>query len=400
MSEKYLVINAGSSSLKFSLYDMPIQKEIVSGYVEKIGQDDSFYTLKFGDEKIKKEVYISDHGIAIKCMLDELLKNKFIDKIEDIKGIGHRVLHGGEIYSDSILIDDEVLENIKSLIPLGPLHQPANIKGIESMMKILPDAPQVAVFDTAFHQTMPKYNFLYPVPLEWYEKYRVRKYGFHGTSYKYITEVMKEKLNKEDVNLIICHIGSGASISCIKGGVCYDTTMGFTPVSGLMMGTRCGSLDPSILEYVCKQSGMSISEVTKALNMESGLLGISGFSDCRDVEKQAALGNEDAKLALTMEYNRIAKYIAQYYLELKGNVDMIVFTAGVGENGTDVRYEVLKRLAPLGVVINEKTNDSIASYKNIQKGTITSADSKIKVYVMPTDEEIMILKDTFKIVHG
>lgn len=394
MNEKYLVINAGSSSLKFSLYELPLEKEIVNGYVEKIGLDHGFYTLKFEGKKVKKEESIQTHGDAIRYMIDELLENQFINKIEDIKGIGHRILHGGELYSDSILINKDVLNDIKILTKLGPLHHPVELEVIESLIEILPNVPQIAVFDTAFHQTMPQENYMYPVPYEWYEKYGVRKYGFHGISYKYITEAMINKLKNKTVNLIICHIGNGASICCVKEGMCYDTTMGITPLDGLMMGTRCGAIDPSILEYVCKESGMSIEEVTSALNKKSGLLGISGNSDCRDVEKAAINGDEKSLLALKMDCNRVAKYIAEYFIELEGMVDAIVFTAGVGENGILFRKEVLKRLSPLGIVVDNEKNESISAYKEAHEGLISSKDSSINVYVMPTNEEIMILRDT------
>jgi acetate kinase len=239
---------------------------------------------------------------------------------------------------------------------------------------------------------------MYPVPYEWYLNYGVRKYGFHGTSHKYITTVMKEKLGKEDVNLIICHIGSGASISAIKNGKCYDTTMGITPLDGLMMGTRSGSIDPSILEYVCKESGESISDVTNALNKKSGLLGISGFSDSRDVETAAANGDERAQLALKMYNDRVSKYIADYFIELDGKVDAIIFTAGVGENGCDARFEIIKKLAPLGIKLDEGENSQIASYKDKHEGVISSKDSSVPVWVVPTNEELMIIKDTYKLI--
>ena len=265
------------------------------------------------------------------------------------------------------------------------------------MMEALPGVPMVAVYDTAFHQTMPKKNFLYPVPMSWYTEYGVRKYGFHGTSHKYITGQMKEKLGKDDVNLIICHIGSGASISAVKEGKCYDTTMGLTPLDGLMMGTRSGAIDPSVIEYVCGETGKTVAEVTNDLNKKSGLLGVAGFSDSRDVENAAAEGNEDAALAIEMYNDRIAKYIAQYYIELEGKVDSIVFTAGVGENGREARLDIMKRLAPLGIKIDEAVNDNIASYKDVSEGVISTEDSSVRVEVVPTNEEIMIIKDTYEL---
>ncbi len=399
MNEKYLVINAGSSSLKFSLYDMPEYAELVNGYVEKIGSEESFYTLKFNGDKIKKACPISNHTDAVKIMMNELLANQFISSLDEIKGVGHRILHGGEFYSESTLIDEEVMNNIRSLTKLGPLHHPGEIAGIESMVEVLPDVPQVAVFDTAFHQTMPIENYLYAVPYEWYEENGVRKYGFHGTSHKYITETMKKKYDKEEVNLIICHIGSGASLSCIKEGKCFDTTMGLTPLDGLIMGTRCGSIDPSIIEYICKEKGLSVSEINMILNKQSGLLGIAGKNDYRDLTKLANSGNERAKLALKMFKNSIIKYIANYYFELNGKIDALIFTAGIGENGIPLRKEIMESIsAPMHVFLDENTNDSIASNKEKQSGKISTDESAFDVLVVPTDEEYMILKDTYDII--
>lgn len=395
---KILCVNAGSSSLKFQLFEMPEEKCLISGYIEKIGLEDCFWNTKVNGEKIRGEKFLKNHTEAVEVLIDELLKHKVVESMDEIKAVGHRVLHGGEKYADSVIITDEVIENIKSLTKLGPLHIPGNLAGIEAMQEALPGVPMVAVYDTAFHQTMPKKNYLYPVPMEWYTEYGVRKYGFHGTSHKYITGKMKEKLGKEDVNLIICHIGSGASISAIKDGKCYDTTMGLTPLDGLMMGTRSGAIDPSIIEYVCNETGKSVAEVTNDLNKKSGLLGVSGKSDSRDVELAAADGNEDAALALEMYNDRVAKYIVQYFIELEGKVDSIVFTAGVGENGREARLEMLKKLAPIGVKIDEEVNDSIAGYKDINEGVISTKDSSIRVDVVPTNEEIMIIKDTYELV--
>lgn len=394
---KILCVNAGSSSLKFQLFEMPEEKVLISGYIEKIGLEDSFWTTKVNGEKIKGEKYLKTHTDAVDVMLDELIKHKVVESLDEIKGVGHRVLHGGEKYSDSVLIDEEAIKSIEELTKLGPLHHPGNLAGIKAMQKALPNVPMVAVYDTAFHATMPKENYMYPVPMDWYTKYGVRKYGFHGTSHKYITETMQEMLGKKDVNLIIGHIGSGASISAVKNGKCYDTTMGLTPLDGLMMGTRSGAIDPSILEYVCKESGMNITEVTNALNKQSGYLGISGYSDSRDVETAAKEGNEDAILAIKMYNNRVAKYIADYYIELEGKVDAIVFTAGVGENGIDFRRDVISKLSPLGIKIDDDKNSKIASFKDVHEGVISSDDSTIKVYVVPTNEEVMIARDAYNL---
>ena len=396
--EKYLVVNAGSSSLKFSLYEMPEQNELVNVYVEKIGSKDCFWTLKINGEKIKKSAPLKDHSEAVETMMQELVDNKLIENIDEIKGVGHRVLHGGEFYAESVKIEGDVLANIESIIDLGPLHLPPAINVIKYMQKIMSnDIPQVAVFDTSFHQSMPKENFMYPVPYEWYEKYGVRKYGFHGTSYRYITKAMEEKLGKETVNLIICHIGSGASIAAVKDSKCYNTTMGLTPLAGLMMGTRSGDIDPSILEYICKKTNMTVEETTNVLNKQSGLKGISGENDFRDVEELMEKGDEKATLAFDMVKNTIVKFIAQYYVELDGELDAIVFTAGAGENDIDLRREVLKKLKPLGIILDEEANDNIAKFRSNKSGIATTADSKVPVYVEPTDEESVILMDTYNI---
>lgn len=396
---KFLCVNAGSSSLKFQLFEMPEEKVLISGYIEKIGLEDSFWTTKVNGEKIKGAKYLKDHNDAVQVLLNELIEHKAVKSLDEIKGVGHRVVHGAEKYKDSVLITDEVIQDIVDMTKFATLHHPGNLAGIKALKEVLPNVPMVAVYDTAFHQTMPKENYIYPVPYEWYLKYGVRKYGFHGTSHKYITTVMKEKLGREDVNLIICHIGSGASISAVKDGKCYDTTMGLTPLDGLMMGTRSGSIDPSILEYVCKESGEDIGDVTNALNKKSGLLGVSGFSDSRDVEDAAKRGDERAILALTMYNDRVAKYIADYYIELEGKVDAIVFTAGVGENGIDARADIIRRLAPLGITLDEKANSEIASFKDKNEGKISNKSSKVDVYVVPTNEELMIIKDTYRIIN-
>lgn len=395
---KFLCVNAGSSSLKFQLFEMPEEKVIISGYIEKIGLEDSFWTTKVNGEKIKGSKYLKDHNDAVQVLIDELLEHKAVKSLDEIKGVGHRVVHGAEKYKDSVLITDEVIKDIVDMTKFASLHHPGNLAGIKALKEVLPNVPMVAVYDTAFHQTMPKENYIYPVPYEWYLKYGVRKYGFHGTSHKYITNVMKEKLGRDNVNLIICHVGSGASISAIKEGKCLDTTMGLTPLDGLMMGTRSGSIDPSILEYVCKESGKTIADVTNDLNKKSGLLGVSGFSDSRDVEDAAARGDDRAILALTMYNDRVAKYVADYFIELEGKVDAIVFTAGVGENGIEAREDIIRRLAPLGIKIDAKANGKIASFKDVHEGIISAKTSKIPVWVVPTNEELMIIKDTYEIV--
>ncbi len=396
---KILCVNAGSSSLKFQVYEMPEEKVLINGYIEKIGEPDCFWTIKINGEKIEKQRPLKNHEEAAEVLIEELLENKVVESLSEIKGIGHRVLHGGEKYSDSCIITDDVIEDIKSLTKLGPLHHPGNLAGIMGMKKEFENVPMVAVFDTSFHQTMPKQNYIYPVPYEWYEKYGVRKYGFHGTSHKYMTEKMKEILKNDSPNLIICHIGSGSSISCIKAGKCYDTTMGLTPLDGLMMGTRSGAIDPSIIEYVCKESGMDVSEVTTMLNKKSGYLGVCGKADCRDVETLCKQGDENAILAYEMYTDRVAKYIAQYYLELDGKVDAIVFTAGVGENGPMFRELVLRKLNALGIYEDKEENSQIARFLNKREGKISTDSSSVAVYVYPTDEEIMIARDVVKLIN-
>ena len=395
---KILAVNAGSSSLKFQLVEMPEEKVTISGYIEKIGMKDTFWNTKVNGEKIKGERYLKDHSEAVKVLIEELLKYKAVESLDEIEGIANRVLHGGEKYSESVIITDEVINDIKELTKLGPLHHPGNLAGIMAFKEVLPNVKQVAIFDTAFHQTMPRDKYIYPVPYEWYKNYGVRKYGFHGTSHKFITEYMKEKLGKKDINLIVCHIGSGASITAVKDGKCYDTTMGITPLDGLMMCTRSGSIDPSIIEYVSKESGMTVEEITNKLNKESGLLGISTYSDRRDVLEGALSGDEMCKLAIEMYDSRIANYIAEYFIELEGKVDAIIFTAGVGENSDQFREDITNRLKPIGLDIDLDLNSKIAGYKEIHEGKISTDKSSIDIYVIPTNEELMMVRDTYELV--
>lgn len=395
---KIMAVNAGSSSLKFQLLQMPEEVVITEGQFEKIGLKDPVFTIEYQGEKNKKIVDIENHADCVEMLLNTLLEMKIVNNLEEISGVGHRVLHCGEKFSDSVVLDDYAIEVIESVCDLGPLHNPANLIGIRAFQKALPNVVQVAVFDTSFHLTMPDESFMYALPYEWYTKHGVRKYGFHGTSHKYITLKMKDKLGKDEVNLIICHIGSGASISAIKDGKCFDTTMGISPLDGLMMGTRSGAIDPSIIEYVAKESGKTVEEITNDLNKKSGLLGISGCSDSRDVESARDAGDANAALALDMYNDRIAKYIAEYYIKLDGKVDSIVFTAGVGENGIEARSEILGRLKALGIKIDDEKNAKIAGYKDESAGIISASDSSIVVEVLPTNEEIMIIKDTYNFV--
>ncbi len=396
---KILSVNAGSSSLKFNCIELPERKELISGYFEKIGLADSFYSIKMNGEKVKKEASIKDHSDAIKYLIQELLENNVIKSLEEIDGVGHRLVHGGDKYNKSVLIDDDVIKTVEELSSLAPLHNPANIVGVKAFREAMPNTPMVGVFDTAFHQTMAKKEYLYPVPMKWYEDYNVRKYGFHGTSHKYITKKVQEMLGKDDVNIISCHIGSGGSICCVKNGKSIDTTMGFSPNAGIMMGTRCGDIDYSMIPYIMKKTGMSIEEVDNILNKQSGLYGISGeYSDHRDIEEAMNNGNETAKLANDMYIDRIVDYIAKYYVKLDGKVDALVFTAGLGENAREFREAIINRLGSLNIKLDENANNSIASYLDIHEGKISASDSSVPVYVIPTNEELMIALDTMELI--
>ncbi len=396
---KILSVNAGSSSLKFNCIELPIGKELISGYFEKIGLSDSFYSIKINGEKVKKQAKISDHSEAIKYLIEELFNNNIIKSLDEIDGVGHRVVHGGDKYSKSILIDDDVIKAIEELSPLAPLHNPANIVGIKAFREAMPNTPMVGVFDTAFHQTMKEKEYLYPVPREWYNDYSVRKYGFHGTSHRYITKKVKEMLGKDNVNIISCHIGSGGSIACIKDGISIDTTMGFSPNSGIMMGTRCGDIDYSMIPYIMKNAHLSIEEVDTALNKKSGLLAISEeYSDHRDIEEEMAKGNQKCVLANDMYIDRIVSYIAKYYVKLEGNIDALVFTAGLGENAREFRENILNKLQCLGIFVDSEKNNQIASYLDLHEGLISSPESKVPVYVIPTNEELMIALDTQELI--
>lgn len=398
--EKYLVINSGSSSLKFTLYEMPNEIVLISGTIEKIGEESSEWTIKNNGQKIKTNGLVKNHREAIEIMFVELIKSKVIDNINEIKGVGHRILHGGEFYSESIEIDETVLKNIEKLTKFGPLHHPSQIVGIKTIQKLLPEVKNVAVFDTAFHQTMKEENYLYPIPLSYYEKYQIRKYGFHGTSHMYLTNRMKEILKNDTPNLILCHIGSGASITAIKDGISIDTSMGLTPLDGLMMGTRSGIIDPSIIETICTAENKTVQEVISILNKQSGLLGISGKNDNRDIFKMIENNDKNALLAIKMYVKRIVNYIAEYYFELEGNVDAIVLSAGVGENSYETRELVVKKLEKvLHIKLDEEKNNNMASFKENQEGIITTNSSTIPIYVIPTDEELMIVKDTYKIIN-
>lgn len=390
---KILSVNAGSSSLKFTLIELPSREVIASGLFEKIGLADSMYTIKYNGEKITKQVYMIDHSVAVKKLIDELLENKIVETLEEIEGVGHRILHGGSEFTESTLLNDEVLARISKYNELGPLHNPANIMGVKAFMKVLPNVKNVGVFDTTFHQTMKETEFLYPVPYEWYEKYSIRKYGFHGTSHRYINKTICEKAGRDDLKVISCHIGNGGSICAIDSGKVVDTTMGFTPLAGIMMGTRSGDIDPSIIPFVMRKTGKTADEIINDLNKKSGLLGISGISsDSRDVENAASEGDERAILAQEIYAQKIANYIAMYNNLLNG-ANVIVLTAGVGENSKNMRKMIIDRIASLGVKLDEEKNDFRGEFR-----LISTEDSKIPVYVIPTNEELMIALDTMDLI--
>lgn len=391
---KLLSVNAGSSTLKFRLYEMPEEKVLMKGTFDRIGLEGSNYSIRIGDEKIGKDVEIKNHGEAVQLLLKELIAQKMIQNLSEIKAVGHRIVHGGNKYSKSVIIDDRVLQEIESISDLAPLHNPANLIGVKAFQKAIPTALEVACFDTAFHQTMKEKTYLYPVPYEWYVKYHVRKYGFHGLSHRFITEKMKMILKNEKPNLIICHIGNGASVSAIEDGKCIDTSMGFTPNAGIMMGTRSGDIDYTMLNYVMKKTGFNLEKIDSMLNKESGLEGIAGMSDLRDLDRAFYANEEKVILAFDMYTDKIVDYIAKYYVKLDGKVDAICFTAGGGENDSIIRGEVLKKLTSLEILLDEEKNNATIVRKGVE-GIITKEKSKIPVYVEATDEELMIARDTY-----
>lgn len=395
---KTLVINCGSSSLKYQLIDMSTEESMVQGLVERIGIEGSILTQKVeGKDKYIINTNIKDHKDAIKLVLEALVDSihGVIKSMDEISAVGHRVVHGGEKYSDSVLIDDEVLKSIKDCIVLAPLHNPPNVIGIEACKELMTNTPMVAVFDTAFHQTMPKHAYICPVPYELYEKYGVRKYGFHGTSHKYVSYKVAETMGKDikDLKIITCHLGNGCSLAAVKNGKSVDTSMGFTPLAGVMMGTRSGSIDPSVISFLIEQHGYTIEQIDELLNKKSGILGISGVSsDFRDVLEAAESENERAKLALEIFYYKVRTQIAAYAGAM-GGVDVIVFTAGIGENSSITRREILKGLEFFGFTINTEKNELRGKIQEI-----SNEDSRVKVYVVPTNEELMIARDTAKLV--
>lgn len=390
---KVLAINAGSSSLKFQLFEMPEETVLAKGLMERIGFDGSEFTLEYNETKEVFKQDMHDHGEAVELLLKELLASRVIKSLDEIIAVGHRVVHGGEHFSKSVKITDEVIDIIEGVSELAPLHNPPNLTGIRAFSEALPNVPMVAVFDTAFHQTMPEKSYIYSLPYEYYEKYGIRKYGFHGTSHKYVAEKAAELIGRplEDLRLITCHLGNGASITAVEKGKSIDTSMGFTPLAGVTMGTRSGDIDPAIIPYIKEKTGMDASEVVNVLNKKSGLLALSGISnDLRDIEAAAEKGDERAILALEIFAARIHQYIGSYAARMSG-VDAIIFTAGVGENSDIVREKILTGLEFMGVYWDPKLNAGCR-----KQAELSYSHSPVKVFIIPTDEEVMIARDTYE----
>lgn len=389
-----LAINAGSSSLKFQLLRMPEEHVVAKGLIERIGLKEPIFSMTTNGRKIKRIEKIPNHQEAVQLLLHYLVEQRAVNSLNEIDAIGHRLVHGGEQFSDSVLIDDEAIKVFEQLSDLAPLHNPANITGIKEFNKVLPTVPAVAVFDTAFHQTMPESSYLYSIPYDYYKKYGIRKYGFHGTSHKYVSERAAQMLNRplKSIRLISCHLGNGASIAAIDGGRSIDTSMGFTPLAGVTMGTRSGNLDPALIPFLMEKTDKSAEEVLDILNKKSGMLGVSGFSsDLRDIEVEALKGNSRAQLALDVFANRIHKYIGSYAARMNG-VDAIIFTAGIGENSDVIRSKVLAGLQFMGIYMDPDLNKIRG-----KEAFISFPYSPVKVLVIPTNEEVMIARDTVRL---
>ena len=396
---KILILNAGSSSLKYQLIDMDGEKLLAKGLVERIGIEGSHINQKANGQVFDAAAPMANHTEGIQWMLKALLdpEKGALKSMDEIGAVGHRVLHGGERFTASVLVNDEVKEAIKANIPLGPLHNPANLMGIEACEKVMPGTPNVAVFDTAFHQTMPPKAYLYGVPMEYYEKLHVRRYGFHGTSHRYVSKRVCEFLgvDRSKTRVITCHLGNGSSMCAVENGKCIDTSMGITPLEGVIMGTRSGSMDPAVVQYICNNEHISVDEMLTICNKKSGLLGISGLSsDMRDIDKAADEGNERANIARDMLVYGIRKYIGSYAAAMNG-VDVIVFTAGIGENNCALRERVMQGFEYLGAKLDPAKNAGCR-----EEAVISTDDSKVKICVIPTDEEIVIARDTLCIVTG
>ena len=396
---KILVINAGSSSIKYQLIDMATEKVIAKGMCDRIGIAGGNFKLKAdGREDYKLDIQMANHKEAVKLVLDTLVspEHGVIASLSEISAVGHRVLHGGEKFSGSVIVDEKVIAAIEECCELGPLHNPHNLTGIRACEAMMPGVPQVAVFDTGFHQTMPDYAYMYALPYEYYEKYRIRRYGFHGTSHRYVSLRAAEMLGRKDLKIVTCHLGNGSSIAAVKDGKCFDTTMGLTPLEGIMMGTRCGSIDPAIIPLLMKKENLTPDEIDTIMNKKSGILGVSQVtSDNRDIEQGAKEGNERYQLIESMICHQLTKYIGGYAAAM-GGVDAIVFTGGIGENNPHYRARVAEKLAFMGVKLDEEINKK--AMRTSEEFDLTTPDSKVKVLMIPTNEELMIAKDTLELV--
>lgn len=391
--DKVMAVNAGSSSLKFKLYEMPEEKVLCSGNAERIGHEDAIFGIKWADQSEKKVLPILDHAAAVQLVVDALIEKKIIKSMDEIVAVGHRIVQGGKYFSHSELFNKDTEDKIESLIPLAPLHNKAHLVGFRAFKKILPNVTSVAVFDTAFHQSMEPQDYVFPIPYEYTEKYDCRRYGAHGTSHQYLSqEALKYLKDVKHPRIISCHIGSGASITAIKDGKCVATSMGLTPLGGIMMGTRTGDLDPSVMNYLCTCTGKSVEEMYQIFNKKSGFLGVSGVSnDSRDVLAAVEAGDSKAILANKLFIRRIADFIGQYYVRL-GGVDLIIFSAGIGENSYEIRESICREIAPaLGLEIDYELNKG----KRGVEVVLSKPESKVKVVVIPTDEEVMIARDTY-----
>ncbi len=393
---KIIAVNSGSSSLKFQLFQMPEEKVLTSGNVERIGLPMGIFGINVNGEKISKEVPVPNHEVAVKLLLDALVEYGIVKDLKEIEGAGHRIVQGGPYFKESVKVDEDVVNKVRELIDIAPLHNAAHLTCYEAFKKALPEIEHVFVFDTAFHQTMEADSYLFPVPYEWYQDYKVRKYGAHGTSHKFVANRCAELMGKDikDINIITMHLGSGASISAVKGGKCINTSMGLSPLGGIMMGTRCGDIDPTVVYFMAKKLNCTPEEMETYLNKKSGMAGVSGISsDSRDVEAALKEGNERAKLTYDLYVNRVVNMVGGYYAQL-GHVDAMVFTAGLGEHATLVREMICKKLEePFGIRADYELNSKTHSEKEI-----STADSKIRVFVIPTNEELAIVRDTVNIL--
>lgn len=394
---KVISVNAGSSSLKFQLFEMPQETVLTSGIVERIGFDDAIFSIKFNDEKVKKVQPIHDHKEAVQMVLDALVAHHIVENLDEIKGVGHRVVHGGELYANSVVADEKVEKDIEDLADLAPLHNPANLIGYRAFAKSLPHARHAMVFDTAFHQTMAPDIYLYPIPFEYYQHYKIRRYGFHGTSHYFVSRQTAKQMGKnvEDINIITCHLGNGASITAIEKGRSVNTSMGFTPLAGIMMGTRSGDIDPAIITFLMKKLGKTAEQVIDILNKKSGMLGVSQLSsDARDIEKAVEEGNEQAILTRKIYANRIAQTIGSYFMQM-GSVDAIVFTGGLGENDFGVRADITQRVEKaLGIQFDYALNAKSRG-KDVK---LSLEGSKVDVWMISTNEELVIAQDTSRLL--